>query len=326
MSPPLVRSIAVLLVAAAMACAPKTRSDADAVASCRIFEEGDSREVYVPPGEFHMGDTRFYPEEGPRRRVALRGFYIDRTEVTNADFARFVAATGYLTQAERGLGRDVAPEIADAFRVPGSMVFSPPDSLANASSFDWWRFTPGANWRHPHGPESSIEGREKYPVVHITQADAEAYARWAGRRLPTEEEWEYAALGRDVVLPGEIAPTEANVWQGLFPLIDEGSDGFVGLAPVGCFPPNGYGIYDMVGNVWELTATYYYPGHDGSGRRRGDGRGYDPAQPGVPVYVIKGGSYLCAPNFCKRYRPQARHPQDALLGSTHIGFRTVRDN
>lgn len=294
--------------------------------ACIAPETDGPRDIFIPGGAFAMGDARYYEEEGPPREARVGGFFLDRTEVTNAEFARFVAATGYVTQAERGLTADVAPEIADAFRVPGSMVFSPPDSLANASPLEWWRFTPGASWRHPFGPESAIDGRESEPVVHVTHADAEAYAAWAGRRLPTEEEWEYAARGGlSGDAPAADAPADANVWQGVFPLINQESDGYAQMAPAGCFPPNGYGLYDMIGNVWELTASVYYPGHDDRARAGAPEEGFDPEQPGVPVHAIKGGSYLCAENFCFRYRPQARQAQDALLGSSHIGFRTARD-
>lgn len=293
--------------------------------ACAAGANGE-RDVLIPAGSFEIGDARFYDEEGPMRRVDVGAFHMDRTEVTNAQFAEFVAATGYVTQAERGLGADVAPEIADAFRVPGSMVFSPPASLSGASPLDWWRFVPGADWRHPFGPRSSIEGRGDEPVVHVTYADAQAYAAWAGRRLPTEEEWEYAALGGAAASgKGAETPPDANVWQGLFPVINQARDGYAGVAPAGCFPPNGYGLYDMIGNVWELTASPYYPDHDGAARQGAWPQGFDPNQPGIPVHVIKGGSYLCAQNFCMRYRPQARQAQDALLGSSHIGFRTVRD-
>lgn len=247
--------------------------------------------VFVPARTFEMGDT-VYAEEGPTRTVTVGGFWMDRTEVTNAEFAAFVKATGHVTTAEQP-GRK------------GAAVFVMPSGSANLSSLtSWWRYVEGANWRQPGGPETSIEGRENYPVVAISFEDAQAYARWKGRKLPTEEQWERASLGSRTTPPEHEQPRDANTWQGMFPLVDTAEDGHAGISPVGCFQPNDLGLHDMIGNVWELTATAY-AGH-------------------VPkAQVIKGGSFLCAPNYCMRYRPGARQPQESDLGTSHVGFRTI---
>lgn len=279
--------------------------------------------VVVPRGAFMMGDDRYYPEEAPKRLVEVASFEIDRTEVTNAQFRAFTEATGYVTRAERGLDRTVAPELPDEVLVPGAMVFTPHSDNARSSS-SWWRFTPGADWRHPSGPESSIEGAELLPVIHIAYEDAQAYAAWAGRRLPTEVEWEYAAqLGESRDTLSE-ASKHANYWQGMFPVIDTGEDGFMGLAPVGCFDANAAGLYDMIGNVWELTASAYFPSHDSDMLSSYMPQGLDPNGMGAPVQAIKGGSYLCAESYCMRYRPQSRQAQDVFIASSHVGFRTAR--
>ncbi|PQA86659.1 formylglycine-generating enzyme family protein [Hyphococcus luteus] len=278
--------------------------------------------VSLPSGTVMIGEDGVYPEEGPTKKVSVEAFEIDRTEVTNKEFREFVEATGYVTRAERGLDENVAPGLPAAFYAPGSIVFSPPEALDVMEPSVWWRFTPGASWRHPYGPGSTIEGKDRYPVVHVTYEDSVAYTNWKGRRLPTEAEWEYAATGG---VHSKTAAPSANFWQGLFPIIDTGDDGFKGIAPVGCFEPNEYGLYDMVGNVWELTSSVYYPSHEAERFRAEFPSGHDPNQRGVPVHVIKGGSYLCAENYCFRYRPQSRQPQDAYLATSHVGFRTARD-
>jgi formylglycine-generating enzyme required for sulfatase activity len=289
--------------------------------------------VWIPGGAFRMGSNSHYPEERPLRYAKVSGFWIDRHEVTNAQFARFVAATGYRTVAERGLSAKDYPDLPPEALVPGSMVFHEPPKNARIrmNVTEWWRYVPGANWRQPTGPGSSIAGKDNHPVVHIAYADALAYANWLGRSLPTEAEWEFAARGgldeKDYAWGDEQTPEGqwmANSWQGFFPFEDDTSDGYHGTAPVGCFPPNGYGLFDMIGNVWEWATDWYRAGHafnDGA---------VDPKGPemmsstvGGPVRVIKGGSWLCAPNFCARYRPAARQPQEADLGASHIGFRTV---
>ena len=256
----------------------------------------------IPAGDFTMGADPLYPEEGPPRRVHVAAFRIDRHELTNAEFARFVAATGYRTLAERMPPPD--PAAPPAMRLPGSAVFAAPDEHDPR----WWRWSVGAQWRHPSGPAESIAGRASEPVVQIAYADAAAYAHWAAKRLPTEAEWEYAALGQQKALPepvDEHGVAQANTYQGVFPQRDLGLDGFTGRAPVGCFKPNRFGLYDMIGNVWEWTSDTAAL-HPGSG-------------------VIKGGSYLCAANYCARYRPAARQFEERGLGTDHIGVRLVAD-
>jgi len=289
--------------------------------------------VWVDGGSFRMGSDRHYPEERPPRTAKVSGYWIDRHEVTNAQYARFVAATGYKTVAERGLNARDYPNLPPEALVPGSMVFVEPPKNARVrmNSMEWWQYVPGADWRHPTGPKSSIAGRDNHPVVHIAYADALAYANWLGRALPTEAEWEFAARGglngKDFAWGDEQTPDGkwmANSWQGFFPFEDDAADGHHGTAPVGCYPPNGYGLFDMIGNVWEWATDRYQHGHrfsDGTVDPQG------PASmapvPGGVVRVIKGGSWLCSANFCARYRPAARQPQEADLGASHIGFRTV---
>ncbi len=284
--------------------------------------------VNIQGGEFQFGDNRFYVDEGPASRTSVLGFTIDRHEVTNAQFRAFVEATGYLTAAEVGLSEQDFPDLPAQYRVPGSMVFVPPADHQPSSPAQWWQFVPGANWRHPHGLGSDIIGKDTYPVVQLTHADAQAYAHWMGRRLPTEIEWEYAARGGldgAVYSWGDEKPhagsLRANTWQGLFPHVNLAEDGYVGNAPVGCYAANGLGLLDTTGNVWEWTDTPYGPD-----RKRDYGsNGFDPQQPGVMVKALKGGSFLCADNYCQRYRPAARQAQDVTVASPHIGFRTVGD-
>ena len=258
--------------------------------------------VTIPAGDFTMGADPLYPEEGPPRRVHVATFRIDSHELTNAEFAGFVAATGYRTLAERAPPPD--PAAPPAMHLPGSAVFAAPDERDPR----WWRWSVGAQWRHPSGPAESIAGRATEPVVQIAYADATAYALWAGKRLPTEAEWEYAALGGEKALPEPIDEhgiAQANTYQGVFPKRDLGLDGFTSRAPVGCFKPNRFGLYDMLGNVWEWTSDIA-TSHPDSG-------------------VIKGGSYLCAANYCARYRPAARQFEERGLGTDHIGVRLVAD-
>ena len=280
----------------------------------RCADEIIGSTVEIPGGTLLMGSTQYYPEERPIISVEIQPFNIDAHEVTNAQFAKFVSATGYVTSAES------VTELG--FAENGSAVF-------NATK---WAFVAGAQWRHPEGPNSDIEDKANDPVVHISLSDAEAYAAWIGRRLPTEAEYEFAArgglLGKEYAWGDALTPGgefKANHWQGVFPFADTGDDGHQGRAPIGCFEPNGYGVYDLIGNVWEWTSDPYYPD-----RRWLDENGQDPSpdgfdsrQPDVPVGVIKGGSFLCAQNFCRRFRPAARHAQDTGLGTNHIGFRTV---
>jgi sulfatase modifying factor 1 len=274
--------------------------------------------VLVPAGSFTMGADNTFPEEGPASPQSVDAFWMDRTEVTNAQFAEFVAATGYRTLAERGVRATAA---ADSPVVAGSAVFRPHAENARVPELEsWWTFLPGAHWREPDGPGSSLDGREQHPVVHVAFEDAAAYAAWAGRSLPTEAQFEWAAqTSARRSSSGEHA---ANTWQGLFPRRNDAADGFSEAAPVACFAPNALGLYDLVGNVWEWTASAYYPRHDFAAVAEHP-NGYDPNQPDEPVAVLKGGSYLCAPDYCMRYRPQARIGQSRGLGTSHIGFRTV---
>jgi formylglycine-generating enzyme required for sulfatase activity len=260
--------------------------------------------VYVPGGRFVMGDT-YYPEERPLREVDVEGFWMDRTEVTNAEFAAFVAATGYVTIAERPVDTVRNPGLPPDMQKPGAVVFIMPNNVDGSGNIaQWWQYVPGANWRHPGGPGTSIEGREHFPVTAIAYEDALAYARWKGRALPTEAQWEWASREANPDAPNSHdQPKQANTWQGLFPVINLAEDGFAGIAPVGCFAPNRLGLYDMIGNLWEWTADPY-AGAPGS-------------------RVIKGGSWLCAPSYCVRYRPGARQPQEEDLATSHLGFRTI---
>jgi formylglycine-generating enzyme required for sulfatase activity len=282
--------------------------------------------VWIPGGTFTLGSDRHYPEEAPAHRVAVDGFFIDRTPVTNRAFAAFVAATGHVTLAERTPRAEDYPEADPRLLVAGSLVFkAPQEPVAHADPMGWWHFIPGAD----------------HPVVHVCHGDARAYALWYGKDLPSEAEWEYAARGGlegaefawgDELVPGGVH--RANTWQGAFPYENLAEDGHVGTSPVTAFPPNGYGLYDMIGNVWEWTDDWYAP-HQAAdtakacclprnprGGRREDS--LDPGSPSAPRKVLKGGSHLCAPNYCRRYRPAARQPQTLDTASVHIGFRCIR--
>lgn len=311
---------------------PSGATSGDARVACPTAKVVD--QVWIPGGTFQFGTDHAYPEEAPSREMSVEGFWMDRHEVTNAEFARFVEETGHVTVAERSPDPKDYPDIPPENLVPGSAVFSQPAAMPNGTMADqmdlghWWAFVSDANWRQPNGPGSSIEGMDHLPVVHVAYPDALAYARWAGRDLPSEVEWEFAARGGHVPTAEDDTPTadvgpdgryRGNTWQGHFPVMNEGKDGFVGLAPVGCFPANGYGLHDMTGNVWEWTTSYYRPNHREAAPDSFD----DPRQPGIPVRVIKGGSYLCARNFCWRYRPAARQAQDVGFSTGHIGFRTL---
>lgn len=284
--------------------------------------------AFVPGGTFRMGSADFYEDERPVRPVSLDGFWMDRTPVTNAEFARFAAATGYLTLAE--LAPDPAdypgmlPEMARA----GSILFVPPERPVDVAGPPiWWQYVFGACWHAPLGPGSDIEGLADHPVVHIAYADALAYARWAGKDLPTEAEWEYAArgglAGATYAWGEEFEPggtRMAKTWQGRFPHANAAPPGLERTSPVGSYPPNGYGLLDMIGNVWEWTSDRYRakPGTDAPVCCGGAG---DAAS--MPTHVTKGGSHLCAPNYCQRYRPAARWPQTIDTSTSHLGFRCV---
>jgi formylglycine-generating enzyme required for sulfatase activity len=293
----LLASLALLLANCSDEAEP-ARPDAAAPACAGIAKR---KMVWIEGGTFTMGEAAHYREEGPARTVKVEGFWMSETEVTNAQFAEFVGATGYRTEAERD-----PPQLVGAppeMREPGSAVFRIP----TPDNPNWWQWVPGADWRHPNGPGSSIAGRDNDPVVQVTYNDALAFARWAGVSLPTEEQWEFAArAGGDAMhepLDAEGKP-QANYYQGAFPARDLGTDGYTSPAPVGCFKANGYGLYDMIGNVWEWTTSQ--------------------PQEGQPRNVIKGGSFLCAANYCARYRAAARQFQERDLGTDHIGFRVVR--
>lgn len=297
----------------------------------------------VPGGTFTMGSDRFYPEEAPLRRVRVDAFWIDETPVTNVQFARFVEATGYVTVAEIAPDPKDYPGMLPGMDRAGSLVFhktAGPVDMVDAGN--WWHFTFGACWKHPFGPDSTLDGLDDHPVVHVAHADAEAYAKWAGKDLPTEAEFEYAARGglegKDYAWGDELAPEGrmmANYWQGLFPFANQCLDGWERTSPVRHFPPNGYGVYDMIGNTWEWTSDWWsekpLAGKKGPCCAMNNPRGarlkdsFDPSQPGVRIgrKVIKGGSHLCAANYCQRYRPAARHPEMVDTATTHIGFRCV---
>jgi sulfatase modifying factor 1 len=293
--------------------------------------------VWVPGGAFQMGsDDPSMPDARPVHPVNVRGLWVDRTEVTNAQFRRFVEATGYVTVAEIAPTPEEVPDAAPGSLVPGSLVFVPPDRdvpLDDVSA--WWRYVPGADWRHPEGPGSSIDGREDHPVVHVCWEDAAAYARWAGKRLPTEAEWEHAARGgldrRRYTWGDELTPGGrwmVNNWQGRFPSENTLIDGFGGTAPVGSFPPNGYGLLDMAGNVWEWCADWYRPDaytHSPRDDPRGPASSFDPNEPGVPKRVQRGGSFLCSDRYCTRYLPGARGKGEPRSAASHVGFRCVKD-
>jgi len=300
--------------------------------------------VVIPSGDFVMGSDDYYPDEGPTRRVSVQGFSIAAYPVTNRDFEAFVADTGFVTEAERSPDPVMYPGAAPEDLVPGGLVFTMTSSRVPLGNYtNWWEWLPGANWRHPTGPDSSIDHLEEHPVVQVCHADAHAYCDWAGFELPTEAEWEYAARGgldgADFTWgdddPQETAPL-ANTWQGGFPYENTEVDGYTRTSPVGSFVPNGYGLFDMAGNVWEWTNDWYSPSHKQeeqasccgpSAPRSGTKAGsYDPQEPGVkiPRKVVKGGSHLCTPQYCYRYRPAARQPQTIETATSHMGFRVVR--
>lgn len=278
-----------------------------------------------------MGSEEFYPEELPVRRVRLEGFWIDSHPVTVGEFHRFVEDTGYVTLAERRPDPGQYPGVDPAALVAGSAVFQPTDGPVPLDSLVWWRYVPGASWRAPEGPDSDVLSREQHPVTHIAYEDAEAYASWAGKALPTEAEWERAARGglegKRFAWGDEETPSGrwmANTWQGEFPWQNLELDGHARTSAVGCFPPNGYGLYDVTGNVWEWTCE------PGTPVRAGTSPSSPCCAPPEPraadddsTRVIKGGSYLCAPNYCLRYRPAARQAQAVDTSTSHVGFRCV---
>jgi formylglycine-generating enzyme required for sulfatase activity len=294
--------------------------------------------VWIPGGTFQMGsdDPTFRGEALPIHTVTVHGFWMDPTEVTNEQYEQFVKETGYLTIAERQPDLKKYPDAPPDRRKPFSFVFTPPEPGDPSRDFSaWWKPVDGADWRHPQGPGSSLHGKGKHPVVQICWLDAEAYAKWAGKRLPTEAEWEFAARGgmesRKYAWGDEFKPggkSMANTWQGKFPKENTLEDGFFSTAPVGSFPPNGYGLYDMAGNAWEWCSDWYrvdYFRNSPKDNPQGPDSSLDPREPNVKKRVQKGGSFLCAENYCARYQVGARHPGEDESAADHIGFRCVKD-
>ncbi len=298
--------------------------------------------VRVPGGEFWMGsDEPSMTDARPLHRVHVDGFWMDRTEVTNADFARFVEATRHLTVAERPLDPKDFPGVPPEALVPGSIVFTPPPGdVPLQNHLAWWSYVPGASWKHPEGPQSDVAKRAQHPVVHVAFEDAAAYCAWAGKRLPTEAEFERAARGGldrkkydwgDELRPG--GKPQANTWQGRFPAENSAEDGFTGTAPVATYPANPFGLHDLAGNVWEWCSDWYRPdtyAKDAAANEvtlnpRGPSDSFDPAEPGVPKRVQRGGSYLCSDSYCSRYVPGGRGKGATDSGTTHVGFRCVKD-
>ena len=307
--------------------------------------------VWIPGGVFTMGtnDTKSMDNERPAHRVEVTGFWMDTQDVTNAEFSRFVKVTGYVTTAEKPIDWEEmkkqippgTPKPPDEALKPGSLVFNPPDHPVNLNNMSgWWKWTSGADWQHPQGPQSSIAGKENYPVVQVSWDDAAAYAKWAGKRLPNEAEWEFAARGglegkryawgNEFKLGGKYM---VNLFTGDFPWHNTAEDGFAGIAPVKSFPPNGYGLYEITGNVWQWTADIYRADmHEQASRQKPGGclmitAAYDPTRdvPDAMERVIKGGSFLCNAAYCESYRPSARRGTPPDTASEHVGFRCVMD-
>jgi formylglycine-generating enzyme required for sulfatase activity len=298
--------------------------------------------VWIPGGAFRMGSDHHYAEEAPARRVHVDGFWMDRSPVTNRQFEAFVRETGWKTVTERPVDPALYPDADPELLQPSSIVFVQPPRAGRPRDGEWWRYIPGADWRHPAGPNSGISGLEDHPVVHVAWDDVVAYAAWTGADLPTEAEWELASRGgldgADYAWGDELTPEGrhmANVWQGPFPLFNELEDGWSRTSPVGTYPANGHGLYDMIGNTWEWTKDYWstvavgaasspccLPKNPQGGCAEAS---YDPGQSAlkIPRRVLKGGSHLCAPNYCRRYRPAARHAQAEDSAASHIGFRCV---
>lgn len=299
--------------------------------------------VWVPGGTFQMGSATGAADCRPVHKVTVDGFWMDATEVTNAEFKKFVDATGYVTVAERaaapqefpeGVARDLVASLKEPIE-PGALVFSVPPKVTSLSDFfQWWHWQPGANWRHPEGPESSIKDRMDHPVVQVAWEDAAAYAKWAGKRLPTEAEWEFAARGgldrKPFVWGDEKEPggkMMANIWTGEFPAENTAKDGWARSAPVKSFPANGFGLFDMSGNVWEWTADWYRPDYYKDSPEKnpqGPADSYDPGEVGMPKKVMRGGSFLCSDNYCIGFQPGIRSRTTPDTALQHLGFRCVQ--
>jgi formylglycine-generating enzyme required for sulfatase activity len=308
--------------------------------------------VWIPGGEFSMGAAdppgmddigmKATSDSRPIHRVYVDGFWMDKTVVTNGQFAAFVKATGYVTVAERKPRREDFPDTPPENLASGSVVFSPPDHSVQLNDyFQWWKYVAGANWKHPLGPNSSLAGKGRFPVVQIAYEDAQAYAKWAGKRLPTEAEWEFAArgglTGAPFVWGNEFRPNGkwmANTYEGHFPNQDTGEDGFIGISPVAKYPPNGYGLYDMAGNVWQWTSDWYRPdyyvqlaetGSLAARNPQGPDSPYDPSHSGELEKVHRGGSFLCTHQYCSRYMVGTRGKGEINTATNHLGFRLVKD-
>jgi formylglycine-generating enzyme len=318
------------MVLTAVGCKPSVRSSELAPAGM----------VWIPGGSFHMGCADCgMPDALPIHEVSLDAFWMDAAPVTNAQFTKFVDATGYVTVAERKPDARDVPGVPTEDLVAGSAVFTPPKSAVALDDIrNWWTYVPGANWRHPEGPDSDVRGRMDHPVAHVAYEDAEAYARWIGGRLPTEAEFEYAARGgldgRRYAWGDDLKPHGryvANIFQGQFPNGDTGEDGYKGTSPVHAFPPNAYGLYDMAGNVWQWTADWYradtYAASVGISRNpTGPASSYDPQEPGAQKKVQRGGSFLCSEQYCRRYQVGSRGKGEIRSSSSNLSFRVVRTN
>ncbi len=328
------------------ACQSGTKKETDQTNSSDTIDTDEM--VWIPGGTFIMGtdNPNSMPNERPAHRVIVKEFWMDKYDVTNAQFRKFVEATGYVTTAERKIDWEElkkqlppdTPKPEDELLQPGSLVFTPPNHAVNLADMSgWWTWTPGASWQHPQGPGSNIEGKDNYPVVQVSWDDAQAYAQWAGKRLPTEAEWEYASRGKsentryywgdELKQNGKFM---ANTFTGTFPYNNTSEDGYEGVAPVGSFPPNDYGLYDMAGNVWQWTADLYNEENHAELSAMSCDRIVDgapmpiKAAEGEVRRVTKGGSFLCNPSYCESYRPTARRGTPYDTGMGHIGFRCVK--
>lgn len=315
------------------------------MADSALLERNETRSdmIRLPGGTFRMGSDKHYPEEAPSHRVSVDPFWIDETPVTNRQFRTFVEATGHVTFAEIAPDPKDYPGALPHMLRAGSLMFNPPSHPVDLRDWSqWWTFKFGATWRKPYGAGSSLRGLDEHPVVHVAYRDAEAYAAWAGKSLPTEAEWEFAAWGghedAEFAWGDQLTPEGrymANTWQGAFPFENTKDDGWARTSPVRAFPPNRYGLFDMIGNVWEWTSDFWSVQHQADAPKaccvpqnpRGgtEAESYDPCQPAIriPRKVLKGGSHLCAPNYCRRYRPAARHAEPIDTSTSHVGFRCV---